>query len=177
MPDKKWDIERLSPGERSALRRCAGITMGSSVQAIEAFYHALTTYCPSRETEKIWFASLCMECLWRPEDHPSRKPFEEIARRMYQDPKSTESLKRRCTAYLDLTWGDDGFLLGKLCNLVRMMRANNSSIMPDFDKLADDLSHWDRADRSVQRRWLRMICMHDNKNEADNDKEVTENAD
>lgn len=172
MPSNKWDIERLSAGERSALKRCAGTMLGTNVQATQAFYHALNVKC-SQSTESIWYAAMCLQCLWRLEDHPSVKPFAEILRGMYQAPDATESLRHRCTAYLDQSWSEDGFLLGKISNLTRLMRARNASVIPDFEALADDLYHWNHPDHYVQRNWLRTICMQ---NTTDN-KEETENVD
>ena len=176
MPDKKWNIERLSSGERSALRRCAGVMMGSDLQAAEAFYHALNGHCPHGK-ENIWFAAMCMECLWRAEDHPGVRPFPEMARKIYQDPNATDSLKKRCTAYMDLNWAEDGFLLGKLCSLIRIMRSKDASIKPDFEQMADDLSQWNHADRYIQRAWLRKICMAYDNNTDEPNKEEHTNAD
>lgn len=149
MPDHKWDASRLSAGERSALKRNAGVMMNSAgMQAIEAFYRALTDNCGSY-AEKAWFAALCMQCLWRENDHPLKKPFPELLRAVYQNPDATDSARKRCTNYLDLSWDDDGFLLGKICGLVRKMRAENSAVMPDFEQLADDLANWNHGERYV----------------------------
>ena len=166
--DKKWDISRLSSGERSALKRCAGVMMGSDMKAAEAFYHA-AGYCEEYQ-EKVWFAALCMECLWRPEDMPRVRPVEEMLKDWYQDSETTESTKRRIVALLDTPWGDDGFMLGKLCALVRTMKAKDASVRPDFEKLADDLRYWNSSERFVQRRWLRVICrMNDERSEENVD--------
>ena len=102
MPESKWDTARLSAGERSALKRSAGVMMESaSMQAIEAFYRALTVR-GSAQAEKAWFAALCMQCLWREEERPAVRPFPEILRSMYQNPDATDSTRKRCTNYLDL---------------------------------------------------------------------------
>ncbi len=158
MQEHKWDVSRLSARERSALKRNAGVMMGNaSMDAVEAFYRAVADHC-SEYTEKAWFAALCMQCLWREEDHPVVKSFPEILRSMYQDPQATDSTRKSCTNYLDFTWGNDGFLLGKLCSLARKMRASNAGIMPDFDALADDLAQWNHREHYIQRRWLNTIC-------------------
>ena len=175
MPDHKWDVSRLSAGERSALKRSAGVMMNSAgMQSIEAFYRALRQSCGSY-AEKPWFAALCMQCLWREEEHPQIKPFPEILRTVYQNPDATDSTRKRCTNYLDLSWSDDGFLLGKICGLVRKMRAVDASIMPDFEKLADDLANWNHTERFVQRRWLSIICA--GRNEQEKKEEGETNAD
>ncbi len=158
MQEHKWDLSRLSAGERSALKRNAGVMMNSaSMHAIEAFYRALTDHC-SVYLEKAWFAALCMQCLWREEDHPEVKAFPEILRSMYQNPDATDSTRKSCTNYLDIQWADDGFLLGKICGLARKMRAANAGVMPDFEALADDLAQWNHGDHYVQRKWLNTIC-------------------
>ena len=174
MPEPKWDTARLSAGERSALKRSAGVMMESaSMQAIEAFYRALTVR-GSVQAEKAWFAALCMQCLWREEEHPAVKPFPEILRSMYQNPDATESTRKRCTNYLDIYWDDDGFLLGKICSLARKMRADDASVIPDFNELADDLepNNWNNNKHWVQRKWLNIICRskaeQEKKEEEDN---------
>ena len=158
MSEPKWDISRLSAGERSALRRNAGIMMDSAdLNAIEAFYHALLKGC-SKYQEKAWFAALCMQCLWREQDQPQIYPFPELLKQVYQSPTSTDSIRKRCTNFMDLFWADDGFLLGKICSLVRKMRSDHSNYMPDFESLADDLSHWNNENHYIQRKWLEIIC-------------------
>jgi len=164
MREHKWDLTRLSSGEISALKRSAGTMKDScGVDAIEAFYKSLITSCRPWE-EEYWFAALCMQCLWRLEDHPQVKPFEEILRQTYQDSETSDSSKKQCINYMDMPWGKDGFLLGKICHLARKMRAENAALMPDFERLAEDLTHWNRPERSVQRKWMRTIFVNDNQN-------------
>lgn len=153
---RKWNASRLSAGDRSVLRRCAGRMMGDDMRAMEAFYRAAGT--AQMADEEACFAALCMECLWREDDEPRRMPLEEILRDAYQSSDTTDSMKHRMTAYLDTPWSGDGFLLGKLCAIVRMLRAKNAGVMPDFERLADDLQHWNSPDRRVQKRWIRTIC-------------------
>jgi len=146
----------------------------AGMQAIEAFYRALDETC-GPYAEKAWFAALCMQCLWREEEHPQKKPFPEILRTVYQNPDATESARKRCINYLDLSWSDDGFLLGKICALARKMRADQATIMPDFELLADDLANWNHGTRYVQRRWLNIICA--SRNEQEKKEEEETNAD
>ncbi len=168
MTDSKWDLSRLSSGERSALKRNAGIMMNASdMQALEAFYRAKTGHCSDMK-EKAWFAALCMRCLWPEECHASVKTLPEILRQIYQNPKTTESTRKRCIGFLDLYWGDDGFLLGKICGLIRTIRASFLDLMPDFESLADDLNGWNYTTHYIQRKWLNIICRpreEDNKEE------------
>lgn len=156
MSGEKWDTSHLTTGERSVLRRCAGEMMGQDMRAIEAFYKAVGYR--RNWNEKACFAALCMECLWRDEEEIRIRPMEEILRDMYQSKDATESLKTHLVSYLDAPWSEDGFLLSKLCRIVRMLYSANHQVRPDFQKLADDLTHWNDADRHVQRRWIRTIC-------------------
>ena len=95
---------------------------------------------------------------WDSRDISADALMEEILRDMYQSKDATESLKTRLVSYLDTPWSEDGFLLSKLCRIVRMIYSANHQVRPDFRKLADDLTHWNDADRHVQRRWIRTIC-------------------
>ena len=180
MSDVKWDTGRLDSGGRSALKRDAGVMMGGSTRATEAFYQALNSTPKSREQEEQWYACLCMECMWKPENHPATIRFEELLRRMYQSSETSDSIKRRIITVLDTPWSSDGYLLGKLSNFARLMYSKNSSVMPDFSALADDLSNWNHPDKYVQRRWIRTICGQakgDDNNTNKNDEEDIENVD
>lgn len=159
MAESKWNLAVLSSGERSALRRCAGQMMGSSVQAMQAFYHALSVYDLPRYKEECYFAAMCMECLWREADHPQKVAFEEMLSQIYNHPDASDSMKRRTVMYMDLAWGEDGFLLGKICSLVKIMRAKDSNVMPDFERMAEDLCNWNNNSRFVQRKWVKTICV------------------
>lgn len=156
MSEQKWDLSRLDTGGRSVLKRSAGEMLGTDLRSLEAFWRAAGEVPKGRED--IWYACMCMECLWKAEDHPRVMPFEEILRTMYQNPDTSDSIRHRITSMADIPWGPDGFLLGKLNGFVRMMKAGDSSVMPDFQKLADDLSWWNNPEHRVQRRWIQTIC-------------------
>lgn len=158
MPGHKWDLLRLSSGEKSALKRSAGIMMSAAkAEAVEGFYRALNIKA-NANAEKAYFAAMCMQCLWREEDHPQVKTMPSILRVVYQNPDATESSRKRCIDFLDISWDEDGFLLGKICNLVKKMKAEDASVMPDFEELAEDLIHWNHPNHYIQRKWLSTIC-------------------
>ena len=177
MNDSKWDVGRLDSGARNALKRCAGSMLGDDMKAIEAFWRAAGSV--PKGCESAWFACLCMQCLWKPEAVTRIQPYEECLRNWYRDTETSDSLKSRVISLLDIPWGPDGFLLGKLCNFARRMRAADASAMPDFSKLADDLMNWNSSDHWVQRRWIRTICGNrkDDANQTAQEMEDTENAD
>ncbi len=180
MNEKKWDIEKLDSGGRSSLKREAGVMMGNDYQALEAFYRAVSYVPRSREQESQWFACICMQCLWKADDHPRVLRIEELLGKLYHNPETSESIKHRVIALMDVPWSGDGYLLGKLTNLVRMMRGKDSMVMPDFEALADDLAAWNHPDRYVQRRWIRTICgssKNDGNHGSENEKEEETNVD
>ena len=158
MADEKWNLEVLSPGERSILKRSAGTRMGNDLRAMEIYFKVVNSSPKGREREEKLFACLCMECLWREEDHPQEIPFEELLKKMYQDEKTSSSMKTRIINLLDIPWGDDGFLLGKICSFVKKIKSSDSMVKPDFMKLYEDLCQWNHPAHYIQRRWIRTIC-------------------
>ena len=69
---------------------------------------------------------------------------------------TTASLKHRIEMLLETPWNEDGFLLGKLLNLVKILKSK-TNLKPDFQVLADDLRRWNYPEQPVQRRWLRAV--------------------
>lgn len=155
-----WEISCLTSEEKSALKRCAGKMMGNDMRAEQAFYHAIGY--KRVKNEEVYFAALCMACLWDHKENPETELFEVMLHDMYHDKNATDSTRHKLTAFLDLSWGKDGFLLGKLCSLARRMRADSAGKkMPNFEKLARDLEFWNDPNRRVQRRWIKEICLKD----------------
>ena len=68
----------------------------------------------------------------------------------------SESLKHRVDMLLETPWSEDGFLLGKLLNMVKIIRSK-TNLKPDFQNLADDIRRWNDSGQSVQRRWVRTV--------------------
>ena len=156
MSDWTWDLSRLDTGERSALKRAAGMNMSeASIAAQRAFYKACG-YCDSWQ-EEFMFPTMCMDALWRSTDEPTVKPMEECLRDlMAKDQETTESIQHRVDALLETPWDDGGFLAGKLLNLVKILKSK-TNLKPDFQKLAEDLNRWNHPQRYVQRSWLRTL--------------------
>ncbi len=153
MDDSKWDLGRLDNGDLSALRRSAGATASkASMAALRAFYRACG-YCDPRR-EEAWFPAMCMDALWRDEAGITVKRMEECLRHLKAaDEKTTQSLQHRIDMLLETPRDDSGYLLGKLLNLVKILKSK-TNLKPDFQLLADDLYRWNDENRKVQRRWL-----------------------
>jgi hypothetical protein len=152
----------LSPADKSALRRCAGQMMNVAERAgaYMAYHRAMREVSGSIDKERA-FAALCMQMLWREEDHPEIVPMEEILRDMIRIGTDEENsgLLNRVRAALDTKWAQDGFLLWKICNLARIIRAAHPERMPNFAQLYQDLRNWNTKERWVQRKWVRVIFM------------------
>lgn len=168
MSDWTWDLARLDAGELSVLRKAAGTVFSQAdVSAIRVFYKACG-HCYAWQ-EEYMFPAMCMDALWRMTDDPTVKPFAEGLRIMTsKDQNTTASIKHRIDSLLETPWDDNGFMLGKLLNLVRLLKSN-TGLKPDFQALANDLNGWNHPKRYVQRNWLRTIynSIEDNVNEED----------
>ena len=166
MNERKWDLGRLDNGDLSALRRAAGRT-DVDMSALRAFYKACG-YCDP-QLEAYWFPSVCMDALWRETDTPEIKPMEECVKHLLiQNPDTTGSLRHRIDMLLETPRSEDGFLLGKLYNLIRIIKSR-TNMKPDFQRLAEDLRRWNYPEHTVQRRWLRTIYNTTTMNETEED--------
>jgi hypothetical protein len=155
---KGWNTSRLTPSDLSALKRCAGKMIGqANAGALMSFYRAAGTAAIS--PEECSFAALSISMLWRESDHPKVRPMEEILRDMLQanTPEENLGLMNRVRATLDTKWAKDGFLLGKIANLSRIIRTAHPDWAPDAILLTKDIRDWNLENRSVQRRWIRVI--------------------
>ena len=163
MSDWSWDLSRLDAGDMSALRRAAGVDIGkASISAQRAFYKACG-YCEGWQ-EKYMFPAVCMDALWRSTDEPTVKSMPECLRDMKaMYPETTESLQHRIDALLETPWDDGDFLIGKLLNIVKILKSK-TGLKPDFCELAKDLNQWNHSERRVQRRWLRTLYNMERKN-------------
>lgn len=165
-----WQLDRLNTGERAALKRAAG-TLAMNVPALRAFYKA--DICREESWERERYAAMCMACLWNEQERAPVLFMEECLKHMcWKDNELQEAMSKRVEALLETRWDQDDYLVGKLLNLVRMIKGAGE-FQPDFEKLAKDLKRWNYESRSVQRRWLRTIYK-DNVNEM-TEAETTEN--
>ena len=161
-----WQLDRLSKGEHTALKRAAG-TLKLNAPALRAFYKA--DLCREQAWESKRYAAMCMACLWDAQDQTSVVSMEECLKSLcWVDGELQAGVVRRVDAMLETRWGDDDYLIGKLLNLVRMIRAKGM-LRPDFQQLARDLRCWNYEDRRVQRRWLRTIYKNELKGFEDKD--------
>lgn len=170
-----WRLDRLDTGERTALKRAAG-TLALNAPALRAFYKA--DVCREAGWEEQRYAAMCMACLWNEQENPPVLSMQEcLARMCWDDGELQEAMARRVEALLETRWSkEDDFLIGKLLNLVRMMKSKGE-YRPDFEKLALALRGWNNENQYVQREWLRTIYRNGlaTKAEADDQNKEEEN--
>lgn len=161
-------VEKLSTGDRAALRRLAGCCLRQAdAGALRAFYSALPAGTAPWEQERC-FAVMCLMCLWKPEECRAAKPVPECLAVINRQ-RSTNGMDGRFRALLDTPWNDDeGYLAAKLARIVRQIRAAGLSLYPDFEQLFTDLMNWNNDANYVQRRWMEQYLSagrDENKNE------------
>lgn len=145
-------LTKCTTGERAVLRRnCGKMLRDADGQAVEAFYRNLPFDVPVWQ-EDLWFAAACFSCLWNDGEEPAA--LEDIFRGMKE---SSDSMEHRLAILLDMRWDEDGFLLSKLCRIVKM--AKSKGYVVDCGKLLEDLIYWNSPHQSVQKKWARAMYM------------------
>lgn len=161
-------LDRLPKGKRTALKREAGTMLHQAGnQAIMAFYQCLP-YDAEKDKQDRYFAAACLHCLWS-EDTKNRQPLEQIFYQLGRDAQVSDSTAHRLERILDLSWGEDGFLLGKLTRLIQLAKSKNYAV--DCAALLMDLLDWNgdqwNGDKQiVQLKWARSLYMKPNQDDG-----------
>lgn len=152
-----WNEGKIKEHERFVLKRSAGIMMDSApAQAVAVYYMVKNEEeQTSKYRDEIRFACLCMSCLW--DKGTAKRSFQELVAEACRGLGSGKTMRNICIEALDEPWRRDGYLLDKICRMVTMLRKINSSVMPDFERLAEDLSRWNNDTKYVQRNWIETI--------------------
>lgn len=158
------ELDKLSTGERTALKRSVGTMLAEADgRAIAAFYRCLPYGVEWQED--CWFAAACFHCLWEPGTYPRMKMEEALRGLVKNDDTGSKSIENRIAALLDISWAEDGYLLTKLGRMIRMLKQKNYCI--DCDALLDDLRRWNNDYQTVQRKWVRTMYRKDEKKEGE----------
>lgn len=148
-------VDELSTGARVALKRSAGIMLsGADGKAISAFYRCAAPTIPQWQEDR-WFAAACLKCLWEPGEHAG-EPVEKRMAQMIRSAELSDSMSYRVEGLLDTQWDSDGYMLTKLCRMIKMLRQKSPEAI-DFAGLLEDLIYWNNENQSVQRKWARAI--------------------
>ena len=149
-------LNELGTGERAALRREAGVMIqNADGAALKAFYRCLPRTVPQYK-EEVWFGAACLRCLWDTDD-VNEESLEKIIASLIREGELSESISHRVEILLETKWDKDGYMLSKLCRLVKMVRQKSNGIMIDFVPLLEDLINWNSDSQYVQRKWARSI--------------------
>ncbi|MDY3992027.1 MAG: type I-E CRISPR-associated protein Cse2/CasB [Evtepia sp.] len=147
-------LDHLPKGDRTALKREAGTMLfQADGRAIRAFYQCLPVGTASWQEERF-FAAACLHCLWGDETG-NRLPLEQIFYRLGRDAQVSDSTAHRLEGILDLSWEEDGFLLGKLTRLIKLVKSKNYAV--DCAALLNDLLYWNGDKQTVQLKWARAL--------------------
>ncbi len=158
MSETKWQERLLSctTGETATLRRCAGKTLREAdASALRIFYSFLPYGTPSWQHDR-YFTIMCCVSLWKPDERKNPMLFVDCLRESAPLDR-IDGLYSRVRNLLDAQWDDDGFMAVKLARLMKIVKNSDRSIYPDFDRLLQDLIHWNDASRSVQRLWAEKL--------------------
>lgn len=148
-------VDALSTGDRVALKRSAGVMLSEADgKAIAAFYRCVTPAIPQWQEDR-WFAVACVKCLWDPPEGAG-EPVENVLAKLFRSLELSDSVQHRVSGLLDTPWDQDGYMLTKLCRLMKMLRQKTAEAL-DFAGLLEDLIYWNNENQSVQRKWARAI--------------------
>lgn len=149
-------LNRLSSGNRAALRRTAGVMLEQADgRALAAFYQCLPGGVPQLQEDK-WFAIACLRCLWDAGEDGS-ETLPAVLRRMQNQELLSDSVVHRVEILMDTPWDQDGYMLKKLYRLITLVRQKNGAGVFSFADLLDDLLKWNWDNQQVQRKWAREI--------------------
>lgn len=149
-------LDRLTKGERTALKRNAGVMLDEADgKAIRAFYSCLPAAV--RRGEARYFAAACFHCLW--DADAERIALEQAFFQLGKDEELSGSLEHRLVTMLDFPWEEDGFLLTKLSRMMKLVRSKGIAI--DCNSLLEDLLYWNAENRSVQKKWARALYINE----------------
>mgnify|MGYP002590074595 CR=1 FL=1 len=149
-----------STGERAALRRnCGAMIAEADGQAVMTFYRCLPPDVP-RWQENHWFAAACFSCLW--DAGQQGMPMENA---IYILRSASDSFEHRLVTLLDMRWEADGFLLRKLCRIIKMAKGKGLQI--NCETLLEDLLFWNSSNQGIQRKWARAMYIKSQEKEQE----------
>ena len=152
----KWNEKALNKGECIALKRSAGLMMDqASDKAVAAYYRVRNPENVSAYKDEIQFACLSMSCMW--DNGMAKVPLQALLGKLCKESRVKGPVRKACLECLDNPWRRDGFLLKKIYSLVVMVKKEIPGVMPDFERLADDLIRWNYDKRFIQRNWINQI--------------------
>jgi CRISPR system Cascade subunit CasB len=139
-------INRLDPGERARLKRCAGQPLGEARSGALGLFYSLLPHGVPQAQEDLYFLVASLY----PLAEAGGKGDLGASFRLARSDKNAPGLDRRVTHLLD---ADQGQLPFRLRQAVRFLHSNRVRV--NWPLLLSDLLFWSHAERRVQRRWAR----------------------
>lgn len=161
-------VQRLTKGERTALKRALGKTTDSAPSsAYAAFCRALAAPLPRWESEEPWFLCACGFCAMErlrerqeaaadDEQSPDGPKAQAFARCLYllDQKKGTAALEHRLKQLADTPLRESpAYFAEKLAGALRYLTVEGYLV--HFADLLYDLRNWDAPDGRVQKAWMR----------------------
>lgn len=148
-------IDALSTGERVQLKRaCGQMPQDADSSTMMILYKVLPGEVKDFQCSR-WLFAACVHAMWGKEDNAKRVSLTRALADYKIKSDVSESFDRKISGILDTRWEDDGFLAGKLLNLVKMMKQKGYVI--DGYELLTDLISWNSDKNIIQRKWAREI--------------------
>lgn len=152
-----FDVSTFNTRQIVLFKRCAGTMLSDSPYVLGEFFR-VKPYNVAQYNENKYFTVLCLACIYGNSKEKPKISFEQLlknARIAQKDNK--EAIDRRIDVLMSTAWNDeDGLLTLKLTQIMKLISKTVNG-QPDYDKLYNDLLHWDSPERYVQRNWARTI--------------------
>lgn len=148
-------IDALSMGERVQLKRACGQMPPDADSSVMMILYKVLPGEVKEWQHSRWLFAACVHAMWGKEDKEKRVSLTRALADYKIKSDVSESFDRKISGILDTRWEDDGFLAGKLLNLVKMMKQKGYVI--DGYELLTDLISWNSEKRIIQKKWAREI--------------------
>lgn len=144
-------LDKLGSGEKALFRRNAAAHYErADFHAAGAFARLLPPDTPSYEEAPL-FSAVCVRCLWKTPG--GGLPFPAAVSMLKRQQGDSETVEKRFLSLLDESLNEESLFCIKFYRLSHMLCA--AGIGVDWESLCGDLLRWNRAERYVQRQWMR----------------------
>lgn len=148
-------IDALSTGDRVQLKRACGQMPQDADSSVMMILYKLLPGEVNEWQHSRWLFAACVHAMWSKEDTGKRISLPRALADYRMKNDVTDSFDRKISGILDTRWEEDGFLAGKLLNLVKMMK-QKGYVIDGYDLLTD-LIGWNSDKNFIQIKWAREI--------------------
>lgn len=145
-------IDSLEKKQRIQLKRsCGSMLNEADAETLSVFYRVLPYQV--RYDEDKYFVAACIHCLWDAEEE-GRKPMEKAISLLKNNDEFSASLEKRLIGLLETQWDEDGYLNKKLGRMAKLLKQKGYAV--DGAELLDSLLAWNRDDKYIQKKWIKV---------------------